>query len=800
VTRLTAAELERVHDARSPHLRELRAELKRIDALAAAEQFDEVAASFLELATDFHYAGLPRLVLAAIADLRLLVPPTRLAPETDAWAMNYEALGQSALGDEQRAGQILERMLARGRELEDAQIVSTALQNLGVRAFLTGDNEEAIRLGFQAYRMKRELRDEFSAAQILLNLAVAFQARDELDDAERILTEFAPLTTRVRAPGLRASLHGNLGQLQSLRGDFESAEGNFRKALRWARKAGDLSKEVIALQNLGSLEVDRGRPGRALRWYRKALRLTESSDAPPQLELIYRSMATAFHRSGRDDEAASALERAQEAATRFGDDHLRAGALADLGALRALHGQTEEARALLTEAVKILDADADAETERQIDALRNLAVLETQLRDAAGAIAHIERALALARNADRDLRSDLLEVAAQAALAASDENRAFDYLAQDAEEADALDAREGAWRRAQAATLLRDAGAVEAALPFYDAAAASGDQLGDDQLVFDARNDRATALADLERYDAATSELEALVAFATERGNRAMEQQALYNLGEVTRRRGNPSAAVRHGRAAVALARALADVKAEVESLCNLGLALADAGELAEAATNFADGERLAHRRLDAPLLEARALSGRARVMFLEGRHSEAAELYKRAAERSARVDTEHLGDLAGLLESRSAAGTAGKLEQVAQELVDVAQRSGGESEAVVAFARSARWWLVHGDHDEAASLFAVAMVLGAVAAEIDVEPAAGEPPISEEGAHSMLMPAALMVLYAEEMLEARSEAFYEQVFTTLDEQYEGIGRDLRFVLDTARDAAARTHGSESDE
>lgn len=785
MTRLTA--LDRALDVGS-QTRELRAELERIDELAAAEQLDEVAASLLELANDFHYAGYPRLVLAAVADLRRLVPLQRLAAATDAWAMNYEALGQSALGNEQRAGEILEEMLARGRDLGDAQIISTALQNLGVRALIAGDTGEAIRLGGEAYRMKRELGDEFAAAQILLNLDGVFQARGELDDAERILTEFAPLITRVRDAGLRASLYGNLGQLQSRRGDFESAEDNFRNALRAARKADELTKEVITLQNLGSLEIDRGQPGRALRWYRKALRLAESTDAPPQLELIYRSMATAFHRSGRDDEAASALHQAQAAAARFDDDRLRAGALADLGALRALHGQIEEARALLTEALQVLDATD--ETVRRVGALRNLALIETQLGDTEAAIAHLERALTLSANADRDLRSDLLEVAAQAALAANDEQRALGYFTRDVEEAIALDPRDGTWRGLNAAALLRDAGSVEASLPFYEAAVVTADRLGDEQLVFDARNDRAMALLELGRHDDAMAELEALVDFAGERANRVMEQQALYNLGEVARRRGDVTSAVRHGRAAVALARALSDLQAEVESLCNLGLALADAEDLREATRTYRQAERLA-RRLSAPLLQARAIGGRARVAFVAGRHDEAVELYQRAAASSASNDADYLGDLAGLLESLSAAGKDRNLEQIAQQLVDVAQRSAGEDDAVVALARSARWWLALGRRDEAASLFAVAIVLGAVAAEIDFEPGAGEPAITEQGARSMLMPAMLLVTYGEQELGARNDEFYEQVFTILDDRYEGIGRHLHFVLETARDAAA---------
>jgi len=60
-----------------------------------------------------------------------------------------------------------------------------------------------------------------------------------------------------------------------------------------------------------------------------------------------------------------------------------------------------------------------------------------------------------------------------------------------------------------------------------------------------------------------------------------------------------------------------------------------------------------------------------------------------------------------------------------------------------------------------------------------------------------MLMPVMLLVTYGAQELGEQTDAFYEQVFTVLDDQYEGIGQHLRFVLDTARDAAAREPGDE---
>jgi tetratricopeptide (TPR) repeat protein len=796
MTTRTKTEAARSLVSDSREVRDLNAELRRIETLAAAGQYEDVTSSLLELANGFHYAGLPRLVLAAVADLRDLVPAEALSKSVQAWVANYEALGQSGLGNEQRAGELLEQMLALGRELDDDQVVSTALQNLGVRALIRGDADEAIRLGSEAYTLKRELGDAFAAAQILLNLAGALHTRGDLGEAERIVTEFAPLITRVRDAGLRASLYGNLGQLQAARGEFAPAEKSFRKALRAARSAGDLSKEVIALQNLGSLEVDRNRPKRALRWYQSALRVSKQADAPPQLELIYRSLATAYHRAGRDGEAAEALEQAQQAADRFGDTRLRAAALTDLAALRTAHGQLDEAQRLFREAAQIFDTRG--ERDRLAETLRNLAIVNSKLGDTEGATAAIEQALALTPTQERDTRADMLQIAAQAALAGGEEQRAVIYLHRDSDEAGTIDPAERVRRQLHAAMTLRRADAVEASLPFLDAAITASVELEDDQLIFDSRNDRAIALLDLERHGEASSELDLLLALSEEKENRAMRQQALHNLGEAARRRDQLALAVEHGRAAASLAEELGDVRAQSESLSNTALALADADRLDEAWNTYLNAAELARRVRD-DQLEARAISGRARVAFLRNEFAQAAELYGKAADRSQRDDREHIFDLAGKLESLSAAGSA-ELQETAQALVDVAQRSQQEDEAVTALARSARWWLQRGDLEEAAGLFATAFVLGAVGANIDFAPPADRSPIDPRGARLMILPATFLVLFAEQELVDGQDDFYERVFTTLDRDYEGIGHHLRFVLDVARESASRENDDTVDD
>lgn len=236
-----------------------------------------------DLALQANEAGLPDVALEFLAELRTVMSDRTLSEEQRAWLLNIEGLARLSLGERERAAHLFERMRTAGERLDDDLITSTALQNLGILAVLRREPNQAIEHYKHSLFLKKKIRDYYGLVQVFLNLAVPLLDMGEGERAEQMLHDIEPLIRYARDPDLLGSLNGNLGQIAAKRGQFEIAQRRFRHALQLARSsAAGRQRELIALQNLGSLEMDRGRPQRALRWYRSPSR---NANSPSLLHL-----------------------------------------------------------------------------------------------------------------------------------------------------------------------------------------------------------------------------------------------------------------------------------------------------------------------------------------------------------------------------------------------------------------------------------------------------------------------------------------------------------------------------------
>lgn len=759
----------------------LTAIVDRARLLAAAGHHREAYELILDAVQQVEQVGRPDVALQLLADLRGTVPESLLAPADHAWLLNSEGLALGALGRWEDAAAAFERMQALGIQLNDREIISTALQNQGSLAFHTGQLEEA-RLRFEeSLRAKAEFGDTYAAAQLTLNLAAVAVSRGEQDEAHRLLVEAEELVKRARDPHLLSTLYLGRGNLAVHRGELAEAEQSFRRGLRHARRSGDLVVQAQALMNLGSVHADQKRAGSALGWYKRALRLADALELPPLLESINRGLAVVLHQAGRDLEAVSYLERSREIAQQLGARHAWASATADLGALSLTLGQIDRAVALLNQALEAFRRLGDAEWEVRV--LRNLAEAQRAAGDSEAAIEAVESALRLLAPDAHAERADLLRRAAEGALSRRDSRhlaaiyfeRSLDALQQ------AGEPRTLAWQAVVAGAALAESGDPKAALPFYGRALALYERGDDEQMAFHARNDRAIALTNLGRYEEARRDYVTCLALATRLNDRAMELQATMNLGEMARREGRAEEARGLLERAIDLARVLEDRRSEAEALGSLGIALHDASYSEQARAAFELARDVAHRIRDAGS-EATALGGLAGLEFAVGRHAEALTLYRRAAELRSRTGTGvHLvEDLGGVIECLAALGRADEIEEQAQRLVDVAQEIRATDLGCEALARTARWWLKRGQVDEAASLYAAAIALAAAGATDDTSDLLGA------------IAKALMLLVIHVRIESESDedAVYERILGVLNEQYEGLGDQLRDMLRAARESA----------
>lgn len=264
----------------------------------------------------------------------------------------------------------------------------------------------------------------------------------------------------------------------------------------------------------------------------------------------------------------------------------------------------------------------------------------------------------------------------------------------------------------QAGAHLAQAGGAAVALPFYTRAIETYGSVDDPAGLFAVRNDRAIALTNLGRFDEARRDYGACLALASDLRDCSLQFQATMNLGEMERRARNVDLGTSLLRQALAIARDLNDERAEAEALGNLGIALTNAERWDEAKATFRSARDLA-RRLRAKRAEAVAIGGLAVVALVAGRHAEAARLYRRAITLEvATGDRAHqVEDQAGLVETLAALGDLDAVQVEGQRLVHAAQEIGAERVAANALVRVAHRLFDRGLVDDAAGIFAAAIV-----------------------------------------------------------------------------------------
>jgi tetratricopeptide (TPR) repeat protein len=578
-------------------------------------------------------------------------------------------------------------------------------------------------------------------------------------------------------PHLLLTYEGTLGNLAAQRGDFSLAERHYRLALRYARRSTDQEAEVTALQNLGAVSVDQSLLSEAIRWYRRALRKAMNIGSPPRLLAVHTGLAVALHRSSRHREASGHFEDARRFAVELGERDSWAALTADIGALAINLGETERAISLLTEALAAFKESGNREWE---------GFTRRNLVEAYFAIDKIEEVKLSAEEALRVLpidahpeRAHVMRRAAEASLGdPSLGQQAADYFQRALiEQRSITEPIDRAWQAAQVGATVAASGASASALPFFSLALESF-QLPDDRRgAFLVLNDRANALASLERFDDARRDYRECEALAAALGDRALQFQTLLNSGEVERRAGAIDEAIRRLQEAVDVGRELGDEKAVGEGLGNLGLALSNANKWDEAKTAFQSAQRIA-RQLRYRPTEAVAVGGLAGVALATEQYSDARRLYRRAvALEEAANDYAHVvEDLAGLTEVLAALGDMEEMQTQGQRLIDLAQSVGKPQIASHAFNRSAYRCLQRGDLENAAGLYTAAVA----SAMVD--------PDSDRGPNGVVMTLALMVYQVRQELQHMDEMeFLESVFCTMSEQHP----EIVDLLPTFREAVA---------
>ncbi len=340
-----------------------------------AEEYTEVLESLWDVASSAQEIGLGWLSLQLLDVIDEIVPSHEIDDRWRGWLCNQRGLALSQAGEGGAARREYERMRQLGKTLDDADLESTALQNLGVQDVLDGDNDAARSKILRSFQIKRELGDWRGAMQLMSNLVNVLVDEGDLDRADELLDILGSALRPVRDPSLRSSLHGQRGTVAIARGDLVTGQAEFRLSLRAARRSRSVPRVITSMQNLGTVARDLGEPVRGSRWYAKGLELAESIDDLNQRRIQRQSFAAMLASLGEYDQAAELFLCAADEAKELGDLTNAAIAVADAGASLVEAGDARRGRQLTEQALAMPGGSDHWRTHQLCNLARELGML-----------------------------------------------------------------------------------------------------------------------------------------------------------------------------------------------------------------------------------------------------------------------------------------------------------------------------------------------------------------------------------------------------------------------------------------
>ena len=308
-------------------------------------------------------------------------------------------------GDQLRSRDYYEQALALFRRIGDEVSCARVHNNLGLIHKNQCEWDAAVAHLKGALESYRRLGRLAETGGPLLNLGIVYQKSGEWDRAldQYLQAESVDLQVGDHLAVCRVAIGmGNIARLQRRMTDAESI---LLGALERARSHDARREEVLALEFLGELDFDRGRPEDALRRYDDALVLAER--VAPEGDLVVeieRRRGETLGALGRLDDAASACERSRRLA-RLTDDRLEhAVSHRVAGDIAWSRGQQGEALQSWTIAASLL-----SECRERHELGKTLLTLGRTTRDPRDARRYLYRASALFAELESQYWLDLAE-------------------------------------------------------------------------------------------------------------------------------------------------------------------------------------------------------------------------------------------------------------------------------------------------------------------------------------------------------------------------------------------------------
>ncbi|HEX8273673.1 MAG TPA: tetratricopeptide repeat protein [Longimicrobiaceae bacterium] len=261
---------------------------------------------------------------------------------------------------EREAGEWYSRLLASATERGDLQAQAHASEALAARAVANRDFATAV----ERYAT---LALAAHAAEAPALEAYAYQMRGEvelargnLDSAEEwYLKALATLQDSGNSPTALAQCFAGLSDLAAMRRDWDGAEIWALKALELQETLGDRLAVGARYRQLGNAARHQGEFESAERWFRRALEIQELLGDRPQIAHLLHELGDVITKLGRVDEGTSLLLRSLREYESLGDLHGSAVAVFVLGVSALRNGELQTAESWFRRALDTAERIGD---------------------------------------------------------------------------------------------------------------------------------------------------------------------------------------------------------------------------------------------------------------------------------------------------------------------------------------------------------------------------------------------------------------------------------------------------------
>jgi CHAT domain-containing protein/tetratricopeptide (TPR) repeat protein len=303
------------------------------------------------------------------ADLELVTAEREFMEARDLQKQRTADSRQAARTKYARALDVFQR---NGRTYQQGLVVNV----MGLMSAEGGNYPPALEYFQQAVRLFEQVSDSHMLLSAIINIGsmqdLLGQPQSAFETYDRGLAIARKQNDAVR----EGDLQNNIGKLQYDTGEWQQAINNYRLALEILRASGDTRRQAYALDNVATAYGALGQPEQALELFREALPLHRATGDPRGEAGTLRGIANMYRDINQPAEAVKNYELSIAVRRAMDDRRGEADTLASLGIAQSRLSQLDAASATLTKSLELAKSTGD----RRVEAYAMNCLAENSLR------------------------------------------------------------------------------------------------------------------------------------------------------------------------------------------------------------------------------------------------------------------------------------------------------------------------------------------------------------------------------------------------------------------------------------